>query len=569
MLAGPCLARYAALVVLTTGISPPAAAADDPLEKVQRKIAEYRGMEEAEIVERLPALAELVREYLRAYRSHLGPGGSFDIGLGGPEQREAAFRRNFAEHMRAWHPVVGLLFLEAVVSAGPAGAYARMLDLDGADAQAAIRKRVAGLALRIQEGRTTTADPLALADSLVAREIDLLWELLSAVAEDHAVRILRDILSSEPRTTRFDGIRRVGELLAAIVRQDDCRGLREWIRKPAEGAALAAALHGAATRVLSHPQVRGPEKRVDLERLLGMLVLLQMRPAADHLILLFDGFDDYADFPGVREQGIEEVLVNSVVDFVGGSVAEDPDKVLALELIDHLTRLILTRLELRFPDLLPARVIEALDLVRRTHPAINVDYIRRFHSDFHALSPAGYEAVIFQLTDILVEYAENGLFLRSPSVPGPAPVAEGQGLHQKVMDVLLWYNLALGEVPTLPDIDVFFMDREQQAVLGRIYGYFELKSGTIWELRRDDPKLIETMLMLLTRIAHAARPEDLLAHVLLPLARVEFVDQRLRSEPYLTSAMHEAVRFLWTLVGEDERQKVWRQLLMQDQRSAL
>lgn len=467
---------------------------DAAIDGIQGEIAAYKSLEAETIAPYAEQLPLLVEEYLVALEPFVDGG-------------EAAFRRRIEHDMLEWHPAIELTFIEAIVTREP---------------------------------------------------VDVVGESLTGVVNDHIVEILRENLKTYSMTPKLDVVVRVGQMLDFVLSRQHLRTTADRLRTGRGSPALSETIHDTAARLLLDPRMDPALKLRQYETLLGMFALLQTESARDHLLLMFESFDDYGGSLGQDRDRVESLLIEAVAAFVEASSSRDEGQLLALEIFDQLTRGIVERLELDHPQLLHARLIDVLLAIQKTRVEIIEGYIEHFYTDFHAFNPAGYETVIYHLVGILVDYAVEGDFVQAPGGEAKT-LAEDCPMHEKVMLVLRWYNAALDSMADrLPEIDPYFIEIEQRQVLDRIFRFFELKQGgTVSEFEKDDPRLIETMLLLVQRLADTADPDDIELYILEPFSRIAALDDDpvfSRREDYMTQRMKMSVAILTGIVRRKRRE---------------
>lgn len=519
-----------ALSVLAAQADEPAAVQTE-LDLVQAEIAAFKHLKAADIATRSNPFRVLAVDYIQALEPEVREGGPFSItdaeAWEEPDGPKVAFIHRIERDMRQWHPIFSLTFLETVVRQPSWGLYALTMGLEGRDAEDAInrrkRERVQEL---VQAGWHQTRAEREVARR-VLQEAVRLDEVYCEVLEGSIVRTLVQSLSVDPISRRLSVVERVGDILVLISNRGSHRRLDERVREGGGSQTLPEAIHEIAGNVLARQDLDAALKQTRFGQLLDLFVILQNEASRDHLLLLFDDFDIYGKLLGEWRPLFDLTLNEKTVAFILVSLERDPEGELGFDVVDQLTEWIVEQLTLTSDGLQHERIVDVMLLLQQEYPTLLEEYIVRFYRDFHAFNPAGYETVIFHLVGILVSYAELDVFVQPDSTKRKAEEDDGRPPHEKVMETLRWYNASLGQVAhTLPEIDIDFVERQQRAVLEKIFTYLEqnLVESTP-KAQRIRPRFIETLLQLVKRIAHVADPDEIEKRILVPFARARGFDE--------------------------------------------
>ncbi len=233
------------------------------------------------------------------------------------------------------------------------------------------------------------------------------YVLLPAIADQIGPR-LREAFERHAESDRVDLVQRAANLLRLTMNQQ--ANYRVTSRLFGDDA-LPLAMRRGAEDCLTVRELPEELALARFEAIGEAFSELRRSATTDELLILLERFDRLG--PPTRRQNLEPALIGAVRGYIDRIVDNEKDAVEAMETIDALTLMVAERGGVVHPDLEQPRVLEILVGALKDHPDILRRYIEVFHRDFHALNPAGFEMVIFNLVDLLLDAAEED------ALPGP------------------------------------------------------------------------------------------------------------------------------------------------------
>ncbi|ANM31138.1 hypothetical protein ABI59_18515 [Acidobacteria bacterium Mor1] len=379
-----------ALLLVLCGLAAASAAAETGAEPVfteawreaQAGLAEMGQLGLADAASRNADFRNGLERYLDAAGAELREGARFDLG------DEDGFRRAYWElriqiekDLSDWHLLHAL------------DALSRLLVSHGDP----ICARLLGQSASVPEDE----------DALNRRTRCRNYIVLPAVADQIGPR-LREAFERHAESDRIDLVQRAATLLRMVMNE---HANHRVTRVVFSDDALPEAMRLAAEACVTDRELPDEIALSRFEAVGEVFPELRSSAGTDELLILLERFDRLGT--PARRGLVEPALIGGVRGYIDHIIDNDEDAVEAMETVDALTRMVAERGGVVHPDLEQPRILEILVGALKDNPDLLRRYIEVFHRDFHALNPAGFEMVIFNLVDLLLDAAEE------EALPGP------------------------------------------------------------------------------------------------------------------------------------------------------